>query len=158
MNKTISILIAIIGIVLLAAALVMVFMGPQAVMARVMGGVRPAPDSLDLSDTRLSEGGLFRVTYTSSLEPIPTNQIHNWTVHVETANNEPVEQASITVDGGMTQHGHGLPTQPVVTENLGGGDYLVEGMKFNMPGWWTVTFHITTEGQTDDVTYNLVLE
>jgi hypothetical protein len=157
MKKTIYILIAIAAVFLIGAALVMLFMGPQTVMARLMGAPAP-PEGLDTSTTRLSDQGLFQVTYASSLAPIPINQIHTWTIHVETAEGQPVEQASITVDGGMPQHGHGLPTQPEVTQDLGNGDYTVEGMKFNMPGWWTVTFSITAGGQTDRVTYNLVLE
>lgn len=38
----------------------------------------------------------------------------------------------------MSQHGHGLPTRPQVTQNLGNGDYLVEGTKFQMGGWWVM--------------------
>jgi hypothetical protein len=77
---------------------------------------------------------------------------------VETADGQPVENAAIVVDGGMPQHGHGLPTQPQVTQNLGGGDYLVEGLKFQMPGWWEVKFRITADGQSDGVIFNLVLQ
>jgi hypothetical protein len=62
------------------------------------------------------------------------------------------------VDGDMLQHGHGLPTQPRVTENLGGGRYLVEGMKFKMGGWWVVDVRITADGVTDTVRFNLLLE
>jgi hypothetical protein len=69
-----------------------------------------------------------------------------------------VDDAEITVDGGMPQHGHGLPTSPQVTQNLGGGDYLVEGVKFQMLGWWEVKFNINANGQSDTVTFNLILE
>jgi hypothetical protein len=58
----------------------------------------------------------------------------------------------------MPQHGHGLPTSPQVTQNLGNGDYLVEGMKFQMPGWWEVRFNILAGGQSDAITFNLTLE
>ena len=57
----------------------------------------------------------------------------------------------------MPQHGHGLPTQPRITDDQGNGEYLVEGMKFQMPGWWTLSFHITADDQSDSVTFNLVL-
>jgi hypothetical protein len=76
---------------------------------------------------------------------------------VETPDGEPVENAEIKVDGGMPEHGHGLPTKPQMTEYLGEGDYRVEGMKFQMTGWWEVKFDITAEGQTDKVTFNLML-
>jgi hypothetical protein len=101
---------------------------------------------------------MFRISYTSNVKPIPLNQIHSWTLHVETANGQPLENADISVDGGMPQHGHGLPTRPQVTENLGGGDYLVEGMNFQMSGWWEVRFGIGAGDQSDTATFNIILE
>lgn len=115
------------------------------------------PASLDTSTTMLSAEQRFQVTYQPDIERIPINQIHTWTLHVEDASGQPVENADIHVDGGMPQHGHGLPTAPEVTESLGNGDYRVEGMKFNMPGWWVVTLDIDANGTTDRVTYNLTL-
>src|SRR5712691_7747122 len=84
------------------------------------------PADLDLSTTRLSTRGTYRIGYVSRRDPIPFNQIHNWTIHVETAGGRPVEHAAIAVDGDMPQHFHGLPTRPEVTKELGNGDYLVE--------------------------------
>lgn len=83
--------------------------------------------------------------------------MHQWTLHVETADGQPVEDALISVDGDMPQHGHGLPTGPQVTENLGNGDYLVGGMKFQMGGWWVMDFTISADGQTDTVDFNMML-
>ncbi|MBI5842272.1 MAG: FixH family protein [Chloroflexi bacterium] len=116
------------------------------------------PASLDISTVRTTDNGLYRVSFTSELNPLAINQIHTWTLHIETADGQPVENAEITVDGGMPQHGHGLPTRPQVTQNLGNGDYVVEGMKFQMGGWWEVKFSITSGGKTDTVTFNLILE
>jgi hypothetical protein len=101
---------------------------------------------------------LFTGSYQSQLDPIAINQIHSWTFRAETAAGEALEGAQIVVDGGMPQHGHGLPTAPRVTEYLGDGVYRVDGMKFNMPGWWVITFDITANGHSDRVTFNLVLE
>jgi hypothetical protein len=83
--------------------------------------------------------------------------MHKWTLHVETADGELVENATITVDGDMPEHGHGLPTRPRVTEYLGNGDYLVEGVKFQMGGWWVMDFTITTDSLTDAVHFNMKL-
>lgn len=116
------------------------------------------PADLDYSATRLSDNGLFRVTYTSDLEPVPVNELHAWTLHVETADGAPVVNATITVNGDMPEHGHGMPTRPQVTQELGGGDYRVEGMRFQMGGWWTMSFEITASDVTDRVTFNLQLK
>jgi hypothetical protein len=109
----------------------------------------------DYGVSQLSEQGLFRIWYTA--EEIQINQMHEWIIHVETADGEPVENAQITVDGGMPDHGHGLPTVPQVTDYLGDGNYRVEGLRFQMQGLWVVTFHIDADGVTDTVTFNLTL-
>ena len=116
------------------------------------------PNDLDYSTTRLSEQGLYKVTYVAEINPVPINQILKWTLHVEDAEGQLVENATITVDGDMPQHGHGLPTRPQVTRYLGNGDYLVEGLKFHMPGWWVVDFQIEAGGQQDQVRFNLLLD
>lgn len=116
------------------------------------------PPGLDYSTTRMSETGLFQATIAPSAAPIPINQIHTWTLQVETPDGAPVDGATIAVDGDMPQHGHGLPTQPQVTQDLGDGAYLVEGMKFQMTGWWVVDFDIDAAGQSDQVRFNLMLK
>ena len=136
--------------------LVLVYMIAMNMMMAKMNSEVPA--DLDYSTTRLSENGLFNVSYIASTGTVPVNQLHQWTLHIETADGQPVENATITVDGDMPQHGHGLPTQPRVTKNLGNGDYLVDGMKFQMGGWWVMDFNVTADGQTDAVHFNMMLK
>lgn len=100
---------------------------------------------------------MFRLSYEPGLQPISINRIHSWVVHVETPDGSPVEDATLTFAGGMPAHDHGLPTLPLATEYLGDGDYLVEGMKFHMNGWWQVTISITVAGVNDTVTFDLQL-
>ena len=73
-----------------------------------------APANLDFSTTRLSEAGHYRVSYTSELNPIAINQLHTWTLHIETVEGTPVENAVIQVYGDMPEHRHGMPTAPKV--------------------------------------------
>jgi hypothetical protein len=127
-------------------------------MSTMMSRMGNAQSDLDYSTTQESDNGLYRVSYLSSTGTIPVNQMHEWTLHVEKADGTPVEDATITVDGDMPQHGHGLPTSPRVTEYLGNGDYRVEGLKFQMGGWWLMDFTITANGQTDAVHFNMLLK
>ena len=96
----------------------------------------------------------FLVTLKSNTEPIPLNEIHQWLIHVKTSNNQPVENATILIDGGMPVHNHGLPTHPVATE-IGGGDYLIDGVKFSMTGDWELWLYISTATLSDKVKVNL---
>jgi hypothetical protein len=120
--------------------------------------ITKAPDDLDLSANKLTENQTFNISYKSSLEPIPINRIHTWELVVETPEGRPVEGADVSLDGNMPEHGHGLPTQPEVTQDLGDGTYFVEGMKFSMPGWWIMQFNIKAGGKEDSVTFNLLLK
>jgi hypothetical protein len=78
-------------------------------------------------------------------------------LHIETATGQPAAGAIVTVNGDMPAHGHGMPTQPEVTEDLGAGDYLVEGMSFQMGDYWVVDVSVTFDGQTDLVRFGLDL-
>ena len=118
--------------------------------------VRP-PAELDLSRTRTSAGGLYRATILPQGDSIPKGRLQRWTLHLETASGATVDSAVVSVDGGMPQHGHGLPTKPRVTRALGNGDHLVEGMKFNMGGWWEVKFRVDAAPGADSLVFNVRL-
>jgi YtkA-like len=122
-----------------------------------LSGCMTPPQDLDLSLTRLTTEKKYVVAIHPLAEPIAINQMHNWEVKVTSPTGEPVLRAQIDVDGGMPQHGHGLPTQPRVTQELGGGRYLVEGMKFSMTGWWELKLGVQSAGVSDKVTFNKVI-
>ena len=115
------------------------------------------PKGLDYSRTRLSERGLYRATIRPQGDTIPQGKLQRWTLHMETATGAPVDSAVVSVDGGMPQHGPGLPTKPRVTRALGNGDHLVEGLKFNMGGWWVVKFRVNAAAGTDSLVFNVKL-
>ena len=115
------------------------------------------PQDLDYARTRASEAGRYRATIRPAGDSIPTGRLQRWTLHLETVAGQPVDSARVTVDGGMPQHGHGLPTRPRVTRALGNGDHVVEGLKFNMGGWWVVKFHVAAEPGRDSVVFNVRL-
>src|SRR5919202_2304326 len=62
------------------------------------------PSNLDLSTQLPTAQHHFVVSYTPSVTPPPINQLHTWTVRVTTPDGQPVEGATIAVDGDMPQH------------------------------------------------------
>ena len=120
----------------------------------------PAPGSsaaVANAMTRWSTKRLFEVSYISSPTPVPLLQVHSWTVTIADAAGHAVNDARITVLGGMPAHAHGLPTTPQV-QSLGGGRYLIEGLKFHMPGAWVVALRIKAGALIDSVTFDLQLD
>ncbi|MBF9030416.1 Auxin-binding protein [Rhodobacterales bacterium HKCCE3408] len=119
--------------------------------------LRPLPADLDFSRSRSTENAMYVASISPAEEPVTVGRMHAWTLELTTADGEPVQEADIAIDGGMPQHGHGLPTSPTVTRNLGGGRFLIEGMRFNMAGWWELRFDIAGPVGRDHVTFNIVL-
>lgn len=102
---------------------------------------------------QVTQGGLYRVRVTTEPTPVPLSQLFTAVVEVRDAKTgAPVEQASVGVDATMPQHGHGMTTAPVPDDGVcadgvcrhPGGIYRTEGMKFHMPGDWTV--HVEVNG------------
>ncbi|MBX3577194.1 MAG: FixH family protein [Rhizobiaceae bacterium] len=137
---------------LIGAAVVAVLV---AIVLAVQSMMTP-PSDLDLARSKATAGGL----YVAAIEPdggtVVQNELHAWTLTVTTPAGEAVTGATIGVDGGMPQHGHGLPTAPAATE-LGGGRYRIDGVRFNMSGWWELKFSISAAQGKDDVVFNLSL-
>ena len=105
---------------------------------------------------RMSSAGLYTATLLP-IEPLQRRKLQAVQVAITDANGAPIEHANITIDGGMPQHGHGLPTRPRVTKQIGDGVYQIEGVRFNMGGWWEFKLSVTTDSGTDLVTFNLNL-
>jgi len=97
------------------------------------------------------------VTYTTPDGDLAINQMHSWILHIEDEDGLEIEGAIVDVAGGMPEHDHGLPTKPRVTEELGGGDYRLEGMRFHMKGYWEIVVSVTTDAGQFDVTISLQL-
>lgn len=115
------------------------------------------PADLDLALSKPTDKGLYVATAEPGPEPIVVGQIHSWTIAVMAPDGTPIEHATISIDGGMPQHGHGLPTVPQVTGEAASGRYTIEGIKFNMPGWWVIKLGVDGPQGPDTATFNLIL-
>jgi len=110
------------------------------------------------SVSEVSESGNYRFFLYSKSLPIPLRKIHNWIVKVETNQGEPVTNARLYVSGGMPLHRHGFPTKPVVQKHLGQGEYLVEGIKFSMPGDWQMRFTMQEGKQRERAIFKIKIQ
>ena len=139
---------------LIAALVFGALAGGQALMT-ASGMKRPAEAEFGLGP-RVSENGMYTAMLMPA-EPPRARKMQSFMVVVTDASMHPIDNANITIDGGMPQHGHGLPTTPRVTGNTGGGVYDIDGVRFNMGGWWEFKVIITTPAGRDVVTFNLSL-
>jgi len=93
----------------------------------------------------------------SELDPLTLNQMHSWLLELTDATGAPVSGASITMEGGMPAHDHGLPTRPQVSETSTPGQYRVEGVRFHMGGDWRLNLQVEHEGRRYRFTFALTL-
>ena len=119
------------------------------------GATRPAPSEFGMGPRASAERRYIATL--ESAQPLRPRQMLTLRVVVRDADGRAIDGAQISIDGGMPQHGHGLPTRPRVTKNLGDGLYEIEGVRFNMGGWWEFKLAITGPGGADVVTFNLDL-
>jgi cytochrome c peroxidase len=115
------------------------------------------PRELDVALDKASRHDLYHVALIPPAEAPRINQLHSWQVRLTTSDGAPVTAAHFEFTGGMPQHGHGFPTKPRVTRELGNGLYLLEGMKFSMTGWWQIRLGIAAGPGDDEVTFNTVV-
>lgn len=143
-----------IRLILPAALLPLVLVGCGHVGMMLGAGPTPPPESEFGFGPRASAQGLYEATIEPA-EPLRVRRMQQVTLTVRDAENAVVADAKVIVDGGMPQHNHGLPTTPRVTRAGGDGSYLVDGVRFNMGGWWELKFGIESAVGADTVTFNL---
>lgn len=103
----------------------------------------------DWAGEAVSEGGRYRIAVRARDAAAPRGQLHDWIVRIQRTDGRPLRPLHIGFTGGMPSHGHGFVTAPRVTRDLGGGEFLVEGVKFHMAGAWELRVTVTEAEGTD---------
>ncbi len=142
-------------VLIMAAAVAATGCSHAMMMIHGTGARRPALTEFGLGP-RASAHNLYTATLATAA-PLRTRQMQTVRVAIVDGDGRPVDGAALAIDGGMPEHGHGLPTRPRVARVLGEGAYEVEGVRFNMGGWWEFKVTITSERGADIVTFNLSL-
>ena len=142
-------------LVTVAAAATLTACSHAMMMLHDTGARRPAASEFGLGP-RASAGGRYVATLEPAT-PLRPRQMQTVRVTVRDADGRAIDEAQISIDGGMPQHGHGLPTRPRVTRGVGDGIYEIEGVRFNMGGWWEFRLAIAGPRGADTVTFNLAL-
>ncbi len=100
-------------------------------------------------------GEHFVLAIEPELNPIKINRMHRWRLHLRRLDGTPVNDAQISLIGGMALHDHGLPSSPRIEPVGSNGQYLAEGIKFHMSGQWQMLFTVETVGGVEILTVDL---
>ena len=142
----------------LTVAVVGVVMGSAACghLAMLVGGGAERPAATEFGHGPRTSSKHLYVAVLQPSQPLRLRQLQTIPVRIVDGDGRPVEGAAVKIDGGMPEHGHGLPTQPR-SRAVGGGLYEIEGVRFNMGGWWELKLAIESPAGIDNVTFNLSL-
>ena len=117
------------------------------------GGDTATWDTTTSADT---DGGLFHVTYTTDPDPIVESEEFAITFEVY----DPADvstmltDATLSADGWMPAHGHGMNVTPVASQNKD-GSWTVAPFQFHMTGHWEIPVEVTRGGDTDTLTFHV---
>jgi hypothetical protein len=110
------------------------------------------PPAVSGSRRVTTKQGAYIVEWTTDPQPVVSGELFSVRVTLrDAATGAPVEDGTVQVDARMPQHGHGMATRPEddrgTCDAAGacrhpGGVYVTRGMKFHMPGEWTLTFQV----------------
>ncbi len=116
------------------------------------------PIDLDLKKGVLSKSGAYRVEYKVVGDIVPSDKLHDWLLTITDTAGNPVEGVLLEVINSMPGHHHGAKTAPKMTQHVGKGRHLIEGMFFNMQGWWITTITIKHGDRTDHAELNIMIK
>ena len=99
------------------------------------------------ANTVASNDGQYTFYWVPKPNPVPLNRFFSMDVEVLDLYGNPVtpESASLTVDAGMPQHGHGMNHVPRINAQPD-GTWMAEGFLMHMPGDWQLYFDLEVEG------------
>lgn len=111
----------------------------------------------DTPDLQTTSGDGLQINLYSRLKPLQLNTMHSWEIELLDSSGTVITDAVLQVQGGMPEHDHGLPTSPQVTRKLPDGRYLLEGMRFHMPGLWVLRIELQAAGNAEvvEITFEL---
>lgn len=121
----------------------------------------PQEGAAGAADTAWSElvtkNKKYRLRWRTS-KPVVTGDLFSVETVLTGADGAPVTGGRVQVDARMPQHGHGMATKPEADPGVCAtpdtcthpeGRYRMDGMKFHMPGEWTVTFEVDGPAGSD---------
>lgn len=104
----------------------------------------------------LTDGERWWVSWTSSPQPPPFNEVFSLTVEAtDPDTGSPAEGTSFALEILMPDHGHGMQVSPVISE-VDAGKWLAEGAVLHMEGLWEIRVGLTDETGQEAAIFDLM--
>ena len=138
-----------------AVALLCLFASAEDGFTARAGWVTPvAASSSDIP----SHNGSYRASIIALPETVELGRSLALTVAIRTAADSPVEGAVLALESWMPDDETVRVARSAAIQEVGGGLYRVEGLRFASRGWWNLRLRISRAGLTDSLAFNVVLK
>jgi len=107
------------------------------------------------SVTRESAGGAYQVELTPADNTVPLLQLHHWFARFFLSDGSEIRPQQIVLSGGMEAHGHGLPTEPKLSQYVTDKGFQIDGVRFNMAGIWSLRVEFVHANESDYADFEL---
>jgi hypothetical protein len=127
-----------------------------AVAAAGCGSTAPvSPDEYHEAD---SSGGTYVLWWRSDPSPIRVGEPFSVMVTVfDMRGRQVIEEPTVQVTARMPNHDRWMEAEPTVKRAFR-GQYIAEGLLFDMKGVWELYFDLSSEGITERVEFELLIE
>ena len=105
--------------------------------------------------TQDSSTGVYKVELTPADEKVPLLQLHHWFARFYLSDGSEIRPQQIILSGGMDAHGHGLPTEPKLSEYVTDKGFQIDGVRFNMAGLWSLRVDFVYANKSDYADFEL---
>jgi len=99
----------------------------------------------------LSNGGSYRLSYSTQYFPVPVNTPHQWVIYILDSNRMPIENAVIEIHGYHSDSREVFPRMTFISSHLGRGAYQVDNMYFHQSGDWQLNIVVSSGSKVDSV-------
>ena len=99
--------------------------------------------------------GLHRIDLIPASPEVPLIEVHHWFVKVFDQWGEEIRPDKLYISGSMPEHGHGLPTRPIVEKYTDTQGYRISNVSFNMAGNWKFNVEFSYQGITDGAEFDI---
>ena len=122
-----------------AAACLVVLLALRALLAgerALTTDETPRPTSVKIVKYERIGGEPLTIRLEPMAASVHVGSTHTWVVIITNDKATPLTDCRVTFEGTMPEHGHGLPTAPLVAASPAAGRYPIEGVRFSMNGYW----------------------
>ena len=105
--------------------------------------------------SKASFNGSHRIELIPADSKVPLLEPHHWFVRIYDETGKEIQPDKLQIRGSMPEHGHGLPTSPLVENYTETDGYRITNVSFSMAGNWKFIVEYSYQGIDDGAEFDI---